>query len=98
MKYPTFGTGKLAELPIMDVQGVGISSQSEHKKEAAEFIRFMHRPERLTAMWEMVHIFPANDTWEGEKYIEGPNLLTMWSWFTGKNTAWIPNMIACYFC
>jgi len=93
MKYPTFGTGKLAELPIMDVQGVGISSQSEYKKEAAEFIRFMHRPDRLTAMWKMVHIFPANDTWEGEKYIEGPNLLTMWKWFKGKNTAWIPNMI-----
>ncbi|UCB45810.1 MAG: extracellular solute-binding protein [Spirochaetota bacterium] len=94
MKYPTFGIGKLAEMPIMDVQGVGISSQSKHKKEAAEFIRFMHRPDRLTAMWEMVKIFPANDTWDGEKYIEGPNLRTMWTWFQGENTAWIPNMIA----
>jgi ABC-type glycerol-3-phosphate transport system substrate-binding protein len=94
MKFPTFGTGKLADLPIMDVQGVGISSQSKHKKEAAEFIRFMHRPDRLTAIWEMVSIFPANDTWDGDNYIKDPNNLEMWGWFTGKNTAYIPNMIA----
>lgn len=93
MKYPTFGIGKLADLPIVDVQGVGISSQSKHKREAADFIRFMHRPDRLTAMYEQVHIFPANDTWEGEKYIKDPNGLTMWEWFTGEKTAWIVNMI-----
>lgn len=94
MKYPTFGIGKLANLPIVDVQGVGISSKSKHKREAADFIRFMHRPDRLTALWEQVHIFPANDTWDGNKYIKDPNSLTMWKWFTGKNTAYIPNMIA----
>lgn len=94
MKFPTFGTGKLADLPIIDVQGVGISSGSKHKREAADFIRFMHRPDRLSALWEMVHIFPANDTWDGDKYIEDPNNLEMWGWFTGKNTAYIPNMIS----
>jgi ABC-type glycerol-3-phosphate transport system substrate-binding protein len=95
MKYPTFGIGKLADLPIIDVQGVGISSQSEHKAEAALFIRFMHRPDRLTALYEDVHIFPANDTWDGTSVIkDNPNNLQMWKWFTGKNTAYIPNMIA----
>jgi ABC-type glycerol-3-phosphate transport system substrate-binding protein len=94
MKYPTFGTGKLASMPIIDVQGVGISTKSMHKREAADLIRFMHRPDRLTALWEQVHIFPADDTWDGGKYIKDPNGLTMWKWFTGKNTAYIPNMIA----
>ena len=94
MKLPTFGVGKLANLPIVDVQGVGISSQSPHKKEAAEFLRFMHRPDRLTAMWEQVRIFPADDRWEGEKYIKDENSQTMWNWFTGQSTAYIPNMIA----
>ena len=94
MKYPTFGRGKLADLPIIDVQGVGISSQSEHKAEAALFIRFMHRQDRLTALYEDIHIFPANDTWKGEDYIiDDPNNLEMWGWFTGANTAYIPNMI-----
>jgi ABC-type glycerol-3-phosphate transport system substrate-binding protein len=94
MKLPTFGVGKLANLPIMDVQGVGISSTSPHKKEAAEFLRFMHRPDRLTAIWDQVRIFPADDRWEGEKHIQDENSKTMWSWFTGKSTAYIPNMIA----
>jgi multiple sugar transport system substrate-binding protein len=94
MKLPTFGVGKLANLPIVDVQGVGISSQSPHKREAAEFLRFMHRPDRLTALWEQVRIFPADDRWEGEKYIQDENSQTMWNWFTGKSTAYIPNMIA----
>lgn len=94
MPMPKFGKGKLAGLPIIDVQGVGISSQSKHKKEAAEFIRFMHRLDRLTAMWEKVHIFPADSRWDGKKFIKDPNHLQMWEWFKGKNTAYVPNMIA----
>jgi ABC-type glycerol-3-phosphate transport system substrate-binding protein len=94
MKYPTFGIGKLADLPVIDIQGVGISSQSKNKAEAALFIRFMHRSDRLTALYEDVHILPANDTWNGAKYIkDSPNNLQMWEWFKGENTVYIPNMI-----
>ena len=94
MPMPKFGIGKYAGLPIIDVQGVGISSQSKHKREAADFIRFMHRQDRSTALWEQVHIFPADDRWEGKKYIKDTNHRQMWDWFTGKNSAYIPNMIA----
>ncbi len=94
MNMPKFGIGKLAGLPIIDVQGVGISSKSKHKKETAEFIRFMHRPDRSTALWEQVHIFPADTRCDGKKYIKDANNKQQWEWFTGKNTAYIPNMIA----
>ncbi len=94
MNWPVWGQGKLAGLPVIDVQGVGMSSQSKHKREAADFIRFMHRPDRSTAIYEKVHIFPANKTWDGAQYIKDPNGLKQWDWFTGKNTGYICNMIA----
>ena len=94
MPMPKFGRGKLAGKPVVDVQGVGISSQSKYKREAAEFIRFMHRPDRSTALWEQVHVFPANKNWKGEDYVKDANSLEQWKWFKGDNTGYIPNMIA----
>ncbi len=96
MSWPVWGKGALAGKPVIDVQGVGISSKSKHKREAADFIRFMHRPDRSSALWEEVHVFPANRSWDGSKFIaaDDPNSLEQWKWFTGENTGYIPNMIA----
>jgi ABC-type glycerol-3-phosphate transport system substrate-binding protein len=94
MGWPVWGKGKLAGLPVIDVQGVGISSQSKHKKEAAEFIRFMHRDDRSTALYQQVSIFPADKRWKGDQFVKGANNVKMWKWFTGTNTGYIPNMIA----
>ena len=46
MVFPVFGTGKMAGKPIADCQGFGISSKSQNKEVGAEFLRFMHTPER----------------------------------------------------
>jgi raffinose/stachyose/melibiose transport system substrate-binding protein len=96
MNWPSWGIGDLAGKPVIDVQGVGISSKSKHKQEAADFIRFMHRPDRSTALWEQVHVFPANKGWDGANFIaaDDPNNLEQWEWFTGENTGYVCNMIA----
>lgn len=93
MTWPVWGKGKLAGLPIIEVQGLGISSKSKHKKEAARFIMFMHTSERLTAMYKTANVFPADLNWDGAKYIQDPNSKEQWEWFTGKNTAYICGMI-----
>ena len=48
---PKYGTGKLADTYIVTAQGLGITSWSKHPKEAADFLMFMHTPERLNAWY-----------------------------------------------
>ena len=93
MKFPTFGSGKLASLPIIDIQGIMISSKSKNKNEAADFIRFMHSEERLQAMYDQTSIFPADKRWKGWEKLESENSKTIWDWFLNNSTAYAPNMI-----
>ena len=37
-----------------------INSGSEHKEEAAEFLMFLHSPERMDAMWKDINVVPAD--------------------------------------
>jgi len=80
--------------PVVDVQGIGISSASKYKKEAADFIMFMHTPERLNALYATANVFPANLDWNGSAIVKTPNEKEQWKWFTGDKTAYICNMIA----
>jgi len=91
--FPRFGTGSFRDLPLTDIQGWGVSAQSKHKEEATEFLRFMHRPDRLSAQFKMANVFPADDRWQGEKEITNPNIKLMWKWFKGGSAVYLPNMI-----
>ena len=49
MVMPVFGSGKMAGIPILDTQGLGISTNSKHPEAAAAFLEYLHTPERLQA-------------------------------------------------
>ena len=44
MVMPTFGTGSMAGIPILDTQGFGIPTKAKDPQSAAAFIDFMHTP------------------------------------------------------
>ncbi len=78
MATPVYGAGKLAKTPTMDVQGIGISSQSRNKQLAADFIRTMHRKERMTALYTRLGGFPADKGFDASQ-IKGELNKVMWN-------------------
>jgi raffinose/stachyose/melibiose transport system substrate-binding protein len=77
MSTPVWGSGKLAKVPCLDVQGIGMSSASQVKKEAADFIRTMHRKDRMNAIYTQLGGFPATKEFDA-KLIKGELNAEMW--------------------
>jgi ABC-type glycerol-3-phosphate transport system substrate-binding protein len=77
MKTPAYGSGKLASVSNMDVQGIGISSKSKNKQLAADFIRLMHRPERMSLLYTKLGGFPADKGFNASQ-IKGEVNKKMW--------------------
>ena len=97
MVFPVFGTGKMAGLPIFDNQGIGISSQSNNKEVAADFIEFLHSEERVNAIWEQVAQFPTDLNWDSS-VVTDPSLLAIWDqWINGNNVPYISNLMPTLF-
>ena len=97
MVFPVFGNGKMAGKPIADTQGLGISSQSKHKDVAADFLKFLHSDERVTAMWDSVKQFPTDSTWDGS-VIADTTLKQIWQdWMHGDNVPYISNLMPTLF-
>jgi raffinose/stachyose/melibiose transport system substrate-binding protein len=48
---PIYGTGKLAGKYVLEVQGACISSWSQHKQEAADFLMYLHTPEAMAQQY-----------------------------------------------
>jgi raffinose/stachyose/melibiose transport system substrate-binding protein len=84
MPLPVFGTGKMAGKPISDCQGFGISSQSKNKEVAADFLRSMHTPERVQALWEQTGVLPMDTSFDGNA-ITDPLFKAIWDgWVNSK--------------
>jgi len=64
MIMPVWGSGKLAGRLQLSSQTVGITSWSKNPEVAADFIKFMHSPERVNAMYEKSGAFPADDRFD----------------------------------
>lgn len=62
--FPAWGSGNLAGKLQVSSQTVGITSWSENKEQAADFIMFMHSPERVDAMYEQSGAYPADDRFD----------------------------------
>jgi multiple sugar transport system substrate-binding protein len=93
MVMPVFGQGPLAGVPILDSQGWGIPTATEHKRESADFLIYLQTPERLNRFWEMHRYFPANSTWDAS-VIDDPVLSALWNgWIGTANTVYIPNLM-----
>lgn len=98
MVMPVFGSGALAGKPIVDSQGLGISSQSEQKELAADFLTFMHSPERLAKFWELTSWMPSDSTWDSS-VIEDATVQMLWDeWITAEDAIpYIPNLMPAQF-
>jgi raffinose/stachyose/melibiose transport system substrate-binding protein len=61
MPMPKWGNGPYAGKLGSTSQTVGITAWTEHPQEAANFIRFMHTPERMASWFKTTGAFPADD-------------------------------------
>lgn len=92
MVMPVFGTGAMAGKPILDTQGLGISSQSEAKETAADFLEFLNTPEQLDAFWEATSWMPSNSNWDSSA-IEDPLVQQLWDdWTLADNIPYLANL------
>ena len=53
MRTPVYGTGSLASSVGIPTQTLNITSFSQHKEEAADFLRFLHREDMMKMMYTM---------------------------------------------
>jgi raffinose/stachyose/melibiose transport system substrate-binding protein len=97
MVLPVWGQGAMAGKPIRDTQGLGISSQSDYKQQAAEFLQFLHTEERVNALWKQVGVLPADATWNGN-VIGDPTIKQLWQgWMRGESIPYISNLMPVLF-
>ena len=93
MKPPKWGTGKLADAGNA-TQSIShfVTSWSEHPKEAADFLQFMHTPERLTAWYKATGVVPADDRFDSS-LVTIPQLQKMAKFETTGPQVWLENWI-----
>ncbi len=84
MVYPASGQGKLNGKPIIDSAGLGISSQSQNKVVAADFLKFLHSQERVTALWNEVKAMPTDKSFDGTT-IDDPLWKQIWQQWIHNN-------------
>ncbi|MFO1061112.1 MAG: extracellular solute-binding protein [Dongiaceae bacterium] len=92
MVMPVYGKGKMAGIPILDTQGLGISKDAKDPKAAAAFLEYLQTPERLKAQWEMTSWIPANTAFD-TSVIQDPVVKGMWQQFgQSANIPYISNL------
>lgn len=95
-KIPVWGSGDLADTYTVTAQGLGITSWSDYKEEAADFLMYMHTPDRLNAWWEYTGVFPADDRFDASK-IQAPQMKKVFNWIRenpGPNLEnFVPSML-----
>jgi ABC-type glycerol-3-phosphate transport system substrate-binding protein len=64
---PTFGNGPFAGKMGTTSQTVGITSWTKYPQVAADFIQFMHTPDRLQAWYDKTGTLPADDRFNVSK-------------------------------
>jgi len=93
MVMPVYGKGKLAGKPILDTQGLGISSNSANPAAAAAFLEYLQSPERLKVFYEMTGWIPANTTFDAS-VIQDEAVRTMWqNWGLSENIPYLGNLV-----
>jgi ABC-type glycerol-3-phosphate transport system substrate-binding protein len=93
MRPPKWGTGTLADAGNA-TQSIShfVTSWSQHPQEAADFLQFMHSPERLTAWYKATGVVPADDRFDSS-LITTPQLQTMAKYETTGPQVWLENWI-----
>jgi ABC-type glycerol-3-phosphate transport system substrate-binding protein len=90
---PTFGTGAMAGIPILDTQGFGIPAKGQNQDVAAAFLEFMHSSERVQAMWTLSQQIPANTTFDAS-VVDDPLIKSIQQkWVAGDHNAYIADLM-----
>jgi raffinose/stachyose/melibiose transport system substrate-binding protein len=93
MTMPVFGTGKLAGVPVVDVQGLGISTNAEDPAAAAAFLEFLQSPDQLKAFWAATGWLPSNTTFDAS-VIEDASVRGLWeNWGLKPNISNVTNLM-----
>jgi raffinose/stachyose/melibiose transport system substrate-binding protein len=93
MTMPVFGKGKLAGVPVVDVQGLGISTNAEDPKAAAAFLEYLHSPERLKAFWDATGWIPSNKNFD-TSVITDASVRGLWeNWGLKPNISNVTNLV-----
>lgn len=64
MRFPQFGAGEMAGGLNVQSHSFAIPEFAEDKQAAADFLVFMHSPERLSRWYELTKNFPADDRFD----------------------------------
>ena len=93
MVMPVFGKGKLAGVPLVDMQGLGISSNAEDPAAAAAFLEYLNSPDRLKAFWDATGWLPSNTSFDAS-VIADESVRTMWQkWGLSPNISNVTNLV-----
>jgi ABC-type glycerol-3-phosphate transport system substrate-binding protein len=93
MVLPVFGQGKLAGMPVLDVQGLGISALSPNPEPAARFLEFLNAPEQLQSFWEATGWIPAAAGFD-DSVIGDASVRDLWQrWGRSPNITNITNLM-----
>jgi ABC-type glycerol-3-phosphate transport system substrate-binding protein len=93
MVMPVYGKGKMAGKPIMDAQGLGISSNSKNPEAAAAFLEYLQSPERLQVFWEKTGWIPSNSNFD-TSIVKDEVVKSMWkNWGQSENIPYVSNVV-----
>jgi ABC-type glycerol-3-phosphate transport system substrate-binding protein len=97
MVLPVFGTGQMAGIPLLDAQGLGIASGAENKDAAVAFLEYVHTPERVNRLWELVQQIPANTDFDAS-LITNPLVRQVYDTYVASpNLPYVPNLMPTLF-
>jgi len=90
---PPIGTGKLGSwYDATQSSSEMITAWSQHKREAAAFLLFMHTPERLAAFYGQTGGFPADNRFN-LRSISNPMQKQMLAWDLDPHNIWLENFV-----
>jgi raffinose/stachyose/melibiose transport system substrate-binding protein len=92
MRMPVYGTGSLAHTFGSTSQTLAISSFSQHKQEAAQFIMFTHTSERMGAFYRETGSIPADDRFP-QSMITLPQQKQIFNWMVHQGGPYLENFI-----
>ncbi|MHB9094008.1 MAG: ABC transporter substrate-binding protein [Eubacteriales bacterium] len=92
MQVPVYGTGKMADTITVTAQGWGVTSWSKQQKEAANFLVFMHTPDRIKAWYDNTGVLPADDRFDASA-VKLPQMKQMNEWYLTKPSLNMENFI-----
>ena len=93
MVMPVYGKAKMAGKPILDTQGLGISTDCKDPQAAAAFLEYLESPERLKVMWEKTGWIPASTKFD-TSVITDPAVKAMWKgWGESENIPYLSNLV-----